>query len=49
MGVKQGCPLSLLLCGLYLDGLLEDTHFADAPVLNGTGVPVLLYANDYES
>ena len=49
MGVKQRCPLSPLLFGLYLDGLqkfLEDTNLTHAPCLNGKHVPVLLYADN---
>ena len=50
MGVKQGCPLSPTLFGLYLDDLelaLEVNHHGlDLPSLLVQRVPALLYADD---
>ena len=50
LGVKQGCPLSPTLFGMYVDQLesllcqkLDDLH---APVLDGSSIPCLLYADN---
>ncbi len=49
IGVKQGCPLSPLLCGLYLDGLEKHLDALDGdspPQLADIVVKLLLYADD---
>ena len=48
MGVKQGCPMSPTLFGLYIDQLEHhlQSHDQDAPKLLDTKVPILLYADD---
>jgi len=49
IGVKQGCPLSPLLFGLYIDAL--ESRIAalagdNGPDLAGTAVKLLLYVDD---
>ena len=50
MGVKQGCPLSPTLFGMYLDDLEQvfrvHHHMLDLPGLPVQRVPALLYADD---
>ena len=46
--VKQGCPVSPTLFGLYIDQLETHLqyHAQDAPELQGKKVSILLYADD---
>ena len=48
MGVKQSCPMSLALFGLYIDQLEHhlQSHDQDALRLLDTKVSILLYADD---
>ena len=50
IGVKQGCPASPLLFGLYLDKIEQLLHDAenqiDAPKLLDTLIPILFFADD---
>ncbi|GAQ86738.1 Reverse transcriptase-related protein [Klebsormidium nitens] len=45
-GVKQGCPLSPLLFGLYIDGLEESMRGEEDPTLKGVRFPLLAFADD---
>jgi hypothetical protein len=49
IGVKQGCPLSLLLFGLFIDGLEKRLNALEGdapPMLGQLVVRLLLYADD---
>ncbi|MCO5549866.1 hypothetical protein L7F22_003340 [Adiantum nelumboides] len=48
IGVKQGCPLSLTLFGLYIDEISDYILLAGGarPDLAGTPVHIMLYADD---
>ena len=50
VGVKQGCPLSPTLLGMYLDDLervfMVHHEMLDLPEISLQRVPVLLYADD---
>jgi hypothetical protein len=49
IGVKQGCPFSLLLFGLFIDGLEKRPNVLEGdapPMLGQLFVRLLLYADD---
>jgi hypothetical protein len=49
IGVKQGCPLSSFLFGLFIDGLKKRLNALEGdapPMLGQLAVHLLLYAND---
>ena len=48
MGVKQGCPLSMLLFSLAINSVIEaiDTTFGKGYIMNDLNVGVLDYADD---
>ncbi len=49
IGVKQGCPLSLLMFGLFIDGLEKRLNALEGdapPMLGQLAVRLLLYADD---
>jgi len=49
IGVKQGCPLSSLMFGLFIDGLEKQLNALEGdtpPMLGQLVVRLLLYADD---
>ena len=48
IGVKQGCPLSPTLFGMYIDEVSDyiDRDGDRGALLSGTWIPLLLYADD---